>query len=150
MRRFIMLGLMLLIPFGPAFAEAPVKKLFTCAIGKKTVSVTIAGDQLIYHFGTAGKDEIAIIGTPASGNIFQMTQRYAGMEYQLRFKKDEFSYIVYSSEGNPNVGASATSGLVVMQGTKTIMDKPCSKLTELTLPDATLKVPEDSEAYSAM
>ncbi len=112
--------------------------------------MTTQGDQIVYHFGTASKDEITIVGSAASGNVFEMAQRYAGWEYQLRFTKDNFSYIVYSSEANERVGASATSGLVVMKGTKRILDKNCSPQAYVTLPPERLKVPQDSETYSAM
>ena len=74
-------------------------------------SVTRSGDQITYHDGIAHADEITIVGTANSGNIFQMAQRYAGMEYQLRFANGDFSYTVYASEGNPQVGAHAISGI---------------------------------------
>ena len=128
---------------------APVK-LFACSVGGKQVSVTVMGDRLVYHYGTARKDEMAIIGVPASGNVFQMWQRYAGIEKQLRFTTGEYSYIVYSVDGNARVGAHETSGLVVMRGVKTISDKTCSPFAELELPDEALAVPQDTDKYSAM
>lgn len=108
------------------------------------------GGRLTYHYGMANKDELTIVGIPASGNIFQMSQRFAGMEYQLRFRNGEFNYIVYSSEGNGRVGAAASSGLVVMRGTKVISDRSCSRYADLTMPDDALAVPEDTDLYSAM
>lgn len=132
-----------------AQAESAPKILFTCAIGAKTVSVTASGKNLIYHYGTAKNDEITIVGSPAAKNIFQMAQRYAGMEYQLRFTNGDISYLVYSAEGNPQVGAAAISGLMVMRGTKTIADKSCAQWSDVTLPDD-LSIPQDSVAYSAM
>jgi hypothetical protein len=90
-----LLSLALLVPGPMAHAEGPPTILFKCAIGKKTVSVTRAGDRITYHYGTGGKDEMAITGTP--GNIFQMSQRYAGMEYQLRFKNGDTNHIAYNS-----------------------------------------------------
>jgi hypothetical protein len=146
----IVLGLAALIPLSPVHAEAPAQKLFRCAIGKKSVSVTMEGDKVLYHFGTPAKDEITIVGSAASGNVFEMAQRYAGWEYQLRFTKDNFSYIVYSTEANEQAGAAAISGLMVMQGTKKILDKSCSPQAYVTLPPDSLKVPQDSETYSAM
>ena len=143
-----------LVSLGPVLAaqsEDVSMTLFTCAIGAKSVSVTAGGGRLIYRYGTIDKNEMSIVGNPAAGNIFQMTQRYAGMEYQLRFKTGEFNYIVYSAEGNERVGASATSGLVVMRGTKRISDKSCSRFAPLAMPEAALKgVPDDTDAYSAM
>jgi hypothetical protein len=105
-----------------AHAEGAPVTLFKCAVGKKIVSVTRSGDRIMYHYGAAQADEITIIGTATSGNIFQMAQRYAGMEYQLRFTKGDFSYTVYASEGNPQVGAHAISGLIVAKGTQQISD----------------------------
>jgi len=153
MRFVIVLGLTALLPLAPGLAahakETPVKA-FSCAIGAKRVSVTTEDGRLVYRYGTAAKDEMSVVGDPASGNIFQMSQRFAGMEYQLRFTNGAFSYIVYESEGNGRVGASATSGLVVMRGAKRISDKSCARFSELTMPPATLAIPEDTDAYSAM
>ena len=129
-------------------AGAPAT-LFACTVGMKTVSVTRAGDQVIYHYGTRSVDELTIVGSPTSGTVFQMAQRYAGMEYQLRFTNGEFSYTVYASEGNPRVGAHAISGLVVAKGAQRVSDKSCAPYAQLTLPDD-LKIPEDTEANSAM
>ena len=132
---------------------APVT-LFACTVGKKTVSVTRTGDQVTYrygaaHSGAADADELTIVGTPNSGNVFQMAQRYAGMEYQLRFTNGEFSYTVYASEGNPRVGAQAVSGLVVTKGAQRISDKSCARYATLSLPDD-LQIPADTDAFSAM
>ena len=128
--------------------EAPTI-LFACTVGKKIVSVTRTGDQITYHYGVAHVDELTIVGTPNSGNIFQMEQRYAGMVYQLRFTKGEFSYTVYASEGNPQVGAHAISGLVVTKGAQRISDKSCARYANLSLP-GDLKIPEDTDNNSAM
>src|SRR4051812_7691398 len=118
MKAMLIRALIALIALGPAStgqAEGIPKTLFTCLIGKKTVSVTQADGRLSYHYGTGTKDEMSIVGIPTSGNVFQMTQRFAGMEYQLRFRNGDYSYIVYDSEGNGRVGAAASSGLVIMQ-----------------------------------
>ncbi|SDT37868.1 hypothetical protein [Bradyrhizobium canariense] len=153
MKAVMILGLAAVIPLGaisPARSEGTPAKVFACSIDKKMVSVTSDGGQLIYHYGTAGHDEMTIVGVPSAGNIFQMTQRYAGMEYQLRFKNGEFSYIVYEGEGNARVGAAGTSGLVVMQGGRRISDKSCARFTQLAMPDDALHIPADTDAYSAM
>jgi hypothetical protein len=152
MKRLMRLGLLALAPAslsGTAQAESAPKVLFTCMIGTKTASVAAVGKNLIYRYGTAKKDEMTIVGSAAAKNVFQMAQRYAGMEYQLRFTNAGVSYIVYSAEGNPQVGAAAISGLMVIRGTKTIADKSCAQWSELTLPDD-LAIPQDTAAYSAM
>lgn len=153
MNSMIVPGLVALIALGSAStvrADGGSTTLFTCSIGKKTVSVTQADGRLTYHYGTGGNDEMSIVGIPASGNVFQMAQRYAGLEYQLRFKNGDYSYIVYNNEGNSRVGAAATSGLVIMQGTKQIADRSCARYTEFAVPLDSLGVPEDTDAYSAM
>ena len=153
MKAMIVPGLVVLMALGPAstiHAEGISTTVFTCSIGKKTVSVTRADGRLTYHYGTANKDEMSIVGIPSSGNVFQMTQRYAGMEYQLRFRNGEYSYIIYDSEGNGRVGAAATSGLVIMQGTKQISDRSCSRFAEFAVSLDSLGIPEDTDAYSAM
>jgi hypothetical protein len=153
MKLIIMVALATLFAFSQglaARAKGASAKLFACSVGGKQVSVTVTGKRLVYHYGTAHKDEMSIIGVPASGNIFQMWQRYAGIEKQLRFTTGEFSYIVYSVGGNERVGAHETSGLVVMGGDKTILDKTCSPFAELELPGETFAVPQDTDKYSAM
>ncbi|OYV39899.1 MAG: hypothetical protein B7Z81_02740 [Acidocella sp. 20-61-6] len=153
MKAITVSALVLLLAFGAmpiAHAGSAPTTIFSCAIGHKTVSVTSVGGQLTYHYGTARKDELTITGIPSSGNIFEMSQRFAGMEYQLRFKNGTYSYIVYDSEGNSHSGASATSGLVVMQGTKTIVDRSCTKFSEFSVSIEDFGIPEDMEAYSAM
>jgi hypothetical protein len=153
MKHAIILTIAALSLYQPASASQPSSKpltLFTCSVGNKTVSVTAVGGQLTYHYGTHVKEEMSITGTAKSGNIFWLTQRYAGMEYQMRFKNGDFSYIVYNSEGNGNVGAAATSGLVVMKGTKTIADKSCTRYSEFSASYDFDTLPEDTDAYSAM
>ena len=131
-------------------AEAATSQLFTCKLGAHAVSVTDDGGQLDYRYGTPGKDEMSIIAPAKSGRVLQMEQRFAGMEYQLRFKNGEVSYIVYSSEGNGRSRAAAVSGLVVMKGAKVLSDKSCSPYADLMLPPASDGVPQDSDFYSAM
>ncbi len=82
-------------------AESEPSRVFSYSVGEKRVSVSKSGDRFVYHFGAAGKDKMSIVGVPATGNIFQKSQRFTGPEYQLRFTNGEFSYIVYSAEGNP-------------------------------------------------
>ena len=84
MKSVIIPGLVALIAFGHAatvHAEGIPKTVFACSIGNKTVSVTHADGRLTYHYFTGIKDELSIIGVPSSENVFQMTQRFAGMEY---------------------------------------------------------------------
>ena len=129
---------------------AAADMVFDCRIGAKSVSVSGTENRLIYRFGTRGKAEMSIIGTPAAKNVFKMTQRFAGMEYQLRFTRGDTSYIVYSSEGNSRTDAAATSGLVVMRGNRRIADRSCAPFAAVSLPDRSRAIPEDDAAHSAM
>ena len=151
LRGFVTAGLLALTAVAPANAQAGrPNTLFACSVGKKNVSVTAVGTDLIYRFGAADKVEMSIVGGPESGTVYWMAQRYAGMEYQLRFKNGDYSYIVYSMEGNGNTGVSPVSGLVVMQGAKRLADLSCTKHAEFGVSYDFDKLPEDTEAYSAM
>lgn len=132
-----------------AVAPAPTK-LFSCAVGPKTATVTAAGDQLTYNFGLPGKPELTISGDPKSGNIFWMVQRFAGIEQQLRFRRGDYSYVVYSVAGNETSGSAAISGLVVMKGDKIISDKTCAAQAEFSTDHDWDALPEDTEAFSIM
>jgi hypothetical protein len=145
-----LVALMVLGSVSQPHAQDTSAPVFTCALGKKTVAVTQAGGQLTYHYGVNGKDEMAIVGVPSAGNVFQMSQRFAGMEYQLRFTNGDYSYIVYESEGSSRVGAASTSGLVIMQGTKRISDRSCSRFAEFAAPVDSFGIPEDTGVYSAL
>jgi hypothetical protein len=93
MKAMIVPGLIALMAVGAAptvRAGSISTTVFRCSIGKKTVSVTRADRRLTYHYGMGNKDEMSIVGIPGSGNVFQMTQRFAGVEYQLRFRKGEY------------------------------------------------------------
>jgi hypothetical protein len=133
-----------------AATPAGAKTLFACSLGKKRVTVTAEGAVLRYRFGTAAKAELAISGTARSGTIFYRSDRYAGMEYQMRFARGGYSYIVYAMEGNGNTGARAISGLTVLRGTKRIADMSCTPYAEFAADYDYSALPEDGEAYSAM
>jgi hypothetical protein len=124
--------------------------VFACSVGKKAVSVTQDGGRFTYTFGAPGRADISIVGSAAQKNVFYREDRYAGMEHQLRFSNGEYSYIVYNMEGNDRTGAAASSGLVVMKGTKTIADLPCARYTEFGVGFDYNTLPADTEAYSAM
>jgi hypothetical protein len=153
MKTTILSGLVALMALDPVTAiraQGVPATVFTCAIGKKTVSVTQADGQIAYHYGAGGRDEMTIVGTPTSGNVFQLSQRFAGWEHQLRFTSGDYSYIVYDSEGNGRVGAASSSCLVIMQGAKQISDRSCKRYAEFAVSLDSLGLPEDSDAYSAL
>jgi hypothetical protein len=64
-------------------AESEPSRVFSYSVGEKRVSVSKSGDRFFYHFGAARKDEMSIVGVPATGNIFQESQRFTGPECQL-------------------------------------------------------------------
>jgi len=155
--KFVMtltLALAALLPLGSSFAATPEgssTKVFACSIGDKKVSVNAVDGRLTYHYGTASKDDLSIVGIPASGNVHWLEGRFAGMEHQLRFSNGEYSYIIYAAEGNGNTGATGNSGLIVVRGTKVISQRPCFRYADLVMPDVdTLKIPMDSDTYQAM
>lgn len=79
-----------------------------------------------------------------------MTQRYAGLEQQLRFTRGAYSYVLYSMDANEAKGSNAVSGIVVIHGSRRIADLSC-------LPHATFgenydfdELPQDTGAFTAM
>lgn len=126
------------------------QRVFACWLGAKGVSVTRVGGNLIYAYGAPGRTELSIIGNARAGNVHQLTQRYAGTEFQLRFSSGAYSYIVYAAAGNARTGAHAVSGLVVMRGQRRISDKTCVRFAKFSNTEYLLDVPEDNEDYSAM
>lgn len=126
------------------------KKVFGCSLGKKIVSVSAVGNRLTYQFGTPAKIEMTIIASAAQGNVFYRMDRYASMEYQLRFVNGPYSYIVYSMGASQRAGSNDVSGLTVMKGKQEIASMNCTRFSELNLPFAYDQLPEDSEEYSAM
>ena len=135
-----------------AWAQSPARaqRVFACSLGKKSVSVTAVGAELTYKFGAPGKTEISIVGSIARGNVFHRENRYAGMEHQLRFVSGEYSYIVYNMEGNARAGASALSGLAVMEGAKVVADMQCTRYAEFGVGFDVQSLPQDGEEHSAM
>jgi hypothetical protein len=131
-------------------AQAGASKVFACSLGNKSVSVTAAGSTLTYRFGTAAKAEMTIIGSAALGNIFYRSDRYASMEYQLRFANGTYSYIVYSMGANASTGTRPVSGLVVMKGKTRIADMSCVRQAAFSTAFDLNALAEDTEAYSAM
>ncbi|RYY07217.1 MAG: hypothetical protein EON55_21900, partial [Alphaproteobacteria bacterium] len=106
-------------------------RVFACALGAKSVSVTASGNQLVYSFGTAAHTELRVVASASRKNVFFRTDRYAGPQQQLRFVNGAYSYIVYSMAGNAETEAQSVSGLVVTKDGKKVADMPCSTYSEL-------------------
>lgn len=135
---------------GEATTEASAQTLFECQVDGKPVHVAAAGDRLTFRHGSADAPDAAVTGTVADGNVFYLSQRFAGMQYQLRFTDGETSYLVYSLEGNPNAGAQASSGLVVMRGTEQVSEASCDTHTEFSAEFDYSALPQDDETFSAI
>ena len=129
-----------------------LRTVFECALRNgKVVSVTSQGGNLFYKYGRPNRPELSLRGSPRSGNVYFMRQRYAGPQMQLRFTNGGYSYIVHAMEGNARVDARGVSGLVVMRGDRRIADHSCRRYTDFQNSFELLgSLPEDSEAYSAM
>ena len=134
---------------GVQSAEVP-QRVFACSLGRKSVSVTSTGDHLTYSFGTPRKTEISITARPGQGNVLHWENRYASTEYQLRFVSGNYGYIVYSMGANDMTGSAAVSGLVVVEGKKSVADMSCNRFSELDLASRYNWLREDTEEYSAM
>lgn len=125
--------------------------LFECVLADgKRVRVAAEGDRLTYTYGLNGDVEMMLPASASQNNLFYMSQRFAGMQYQLRFANGDTSYIVFSAEGNSNTGAQASSGLVVMRGTRTVDNHACRQHAEFSADFDYSTLPQDTEAYSAM
>ena len=147
----ILVALLALTVTGADKAPNIGKRVFSCSLGQKQVSVHAVGNELVYEFGTNKKIELKIIGSVARRNVFFRTDRFANIENQLRFINGRFSYIVFSVGGNPSSGAHPLSGLTVMNGTKPVSELTCRKFTELDSSSFKYsQLPIDSEKYSAM
>jgi hypothetical protein len=125
--------------------------LFECVLDDgKRVRVAAEGDRLTYTYGLNDDVEMMLPASAAQNNLFYMSQRFAGMQYQLRFANGDTSYILFSAEGNGNSGAQASSGLVVMRGTETIDNHACRQHAEFSADFDYSTLPQDTEDYSAM
>lgn len=137
----------------PAAAQQSgrAETVFSCTLhGGNTVTITARGDRLTYRYGTARRAELTLSGTPETGNLLLLQQRYAGPQRQIRFINGEYSYIVHYIGADPRL-ANSISGLVVMRGTRRISDRLCTHYREFEAGwDIIHRLPEDSESWSVM
>ncbi len=125
--------------------------VFSCTLrGGKTVTIMARGDRLTYRYGTSRRAELTLTGSPESGNVLLLQQRFAGPQRQLRFVNGEYSYIVHYMGADPRV-ANSFAGLTVMRGTHQISDRLCTRYREFEAGwDLIHRLPEDSESWSVM
>lgn len=121
-------------PVQPAAGEHTV---FSCQLGGgKTVTVRRDGERFLYRYGTAGKAELTIEGTPANGRILQQTAVHGGTNHiELRFVSGAYSYVVHSFPRSDIVDNVPTSGLRVYRGGRVIMDRSCSPWAPMSTED---------------
>lgn len=153
MNKFAALSAALFAAALPTAASAQASEtVFQCTLTNgKTVSVTARGDQLNYRYGTPRRAELTLRGTPRSGNVHFMQQRYASIQSQMRFSNGDYHYIVHSMGASQVAQSNAISGLVVMRGNRRIADHSCRRYSEFEGGfDIRQQLPEDSEGWSVM
>jgi hypothetical protein len=131
-------------------ATAAPKRIFDCRLGAKRASVTFDRGRYVYRYGTGTRAELTLAGNASTRNVFFYSNRYASIEYQLRFTKGGVSYILYSMEANRTTGSNAVSGLLVLRGGVALSDRSCSPWSRLSYHLTDRKLPLDPEAFSAI
>ena len=153
MNKFAALSAALFAAALPTAASAQASEtVFQCTLTNgKTVSVTARGDQLNYRYGTPRRAELTLRGTPRSGNVHFMQQRYASIQSQMRFTNGDYHYIVHSMGASQVARSNSISGLVVMRGNRRIADHSCRRYSEFEGGfEIRQQLPEDSEGWSVM
>ncbi len=153
MKKYAILSAAFLAAALPTTASAQAgETVFRCTLTNgKTVSVTTLGDRLTYRYGTPQRAELTINGTPRTGNVHYMQQRYASIQSQMRFSNGDYHYIVHSMGASQVAQSNAISGLVVMRGNRRIADHSCRSFREFDGGfDIRQELPEDSERWSVM
>ena len=111
----------------PSLCSRGEKRLFSCGIGRKLVSVCSRSDgTATYRFGRPGHVQMR------AGNLRFAQRAYSGGgEQQIWFENNGYRYVVYErlvrtafgQDGRHDPQASA--GLLVQQGGKTLSDRQC-------------------------
>ncbi|HEX4736751.1 MAG TPA: hypothetical protein VH331_04230 [Allosphingosinicella sp.] len=132
-------------------ADGP-RTAFACTLSNsKRVLVLTEADRITYRYGTAQRTELMIEGTPGSRSVFVGHGRFAGAEMQLRFVRGAYSYIIYTMEANGRAGSSAISRLMVMRGTRAILDLPCKPYADFVGGfDLIDRLPPDDDRFNAI
>ena len=126
------------------------QRVFVCSLGRKSVTVTAAGSQLTYSFGTATHTELRIVANAKRGDVFYRSDIYDSPEQQLRFLAGAYSYILYSMDGNPRKDVKAVSGLLVAKDGKRVVDMPCAPYEQFGVGFDYSALPQDTGSNSAM
>jgi len=105
---------------------------FTCAFGKKVVSVcTSGGRQVAYRYGPLGKPEMTIVSNGRDGKAFrnEVMLSSGGNQQHLRFRNGGVEYIIYSGITGPSFDPPnvRSSGLTVLRGEDELSSKECGR-----------------------
>ncbi|MES2042250.1 MAG: hypothetical protein V4475_00135 [Pseudomonadota bacterium] len=119
-----------------ALAIPAPETAFNCRAGSKEITVTLAGDRLVYSYGVSGKPEIKLLGDPEGGVAYHR-QLYARAEDQtLRFLNAGWSYVIFNRWQAPPPNQQGHrrmvpeyngSGLLIMRGHVIIRRINCNK-----------------------
>ena len=152
------LPIMAILATSPAVADTLIqahaadasRPVFACSFQRGSVSVTVSGGQLTLRLKAPGKGDTVVTGTAAQRTVLYRQDRYAGLEYQLRFVSGRRSYIVYSMAGNRQTEAQPVSGLSVLLDRTLQSDLACAPHAEFTAARSDVSLPEDGPEYAAM
>ena len=121
----------------PVQPDAGEHTVFSCQLsGGKIVTVTRDGGQFLYRYGAAGRPELTLEGTGKNGRLFKQAALHGGAYHtELRFVSGAYSYVVHSFPRSDIVDNEPTSGLMVFQGEKMIMDRSCAPWAAISFGD---------------
>jgi hypothetical protein len=105
---------------------------FTCAMGRKVVSVCIQPNRLVaYRYGPLGKPEMVIASSGADGRAHrgEVMLSGGGAQQHLRFHNAGAEYVVYSGITGPGFDPPnvRSSGLVVLRGQDEVSSRACPR-----------------------
>ena len=108
--------------------------VFNCRAGSKRVAITQRGDRLTYSFGSPGRAEISLTGSPQGGVFYHRTMYNRGEDQTLRFVQGQWSYLVFNRWQAPQQLSSEriepeynVSGVLVMKGDRLVRRIDCNK-----------------------
>lgn len=108
--------------------------VFTCRAGGKRIAVTLRGDRLIYSFGSLGRPEINLTGSPQGGVFYHRTMYSRGEDQTLRFVSGQWNYILFNRWQAPQQLSGEriepeynVSGVLVMKDGKLVRRIDCNK-----------------------
>jgi hypothetical protein len=108
--------------------------VFICRAGGKRIAVTLRGDRLIYSFGSLGRPEINLTGSPQGGVFYHRTMYSRGEDQTLRFVSGQWNYVLFNRWQAPQQLSGEriepeynVSGVLVMKDGKLVRRIDCNK-----------------------